>query len=111
MSVAKTNIQLEWKDHNVDLAALDVWMRENIQHYCGNTADTKLTLWFDEIPSEEDIDAAKAKWDEIDSEHDMALSYVPMSDVVSAKADAKASALGKLAALGLSELEIKALLG
>ena len=110
---AKYSMELSWKDHSVNLEGVEAWLRANAgEHYCGNSADAKLTLWFLEEPSQEVKDAIEMKWLELDdSEHELCVSYKSSeqkaTDVVAAKASAKA----KLAALGLSEAEVAALLG
>ena len=109
--VAKYSIELAWKGHSVDLEGLEAWLRANAgEHYCGNSADSKLTLWFLEEPSEEIKGAMRAKWDDLDNEDaDLCVSYKSQEQRAADRAAAKASARAKLAALGLTEQEIAAL--
>lgn len=105
-------MKLEWKEFNVDLKTLDAQLRASYPTYAGNQAHSCLELWFTEEPSQEDKELIQLMWDEIDSDqHAMAQSY-QSAGVVKAEAEAKkASAKAKLAALGLTEDELKALLG
>lgn len=104
-------IKLEWKDFSVDLRALDAQLRADYEHYKGNQAHSYLELWFDEEPSQEDRDAIDALWAAIDENHAMAQSYESYQDVKAAADAKRASAKAKLEALGLTEDELKALLG
>lgn len=114
MSVAKASISLEWKDHSVDLEALESWLKDNAgDKYCGNSADKGLTLWFLDEPGEEVRKAIADKWAELDDEkHEMAQSYESQAERQASKEKAKQDAIKKLAkASGLTQTEIKALLG
>lgn len=86
MQTPKSNIELKWKEHNVDLTAFDSWLRSIDSYYCGNSADSKLTLWFMEEVSQEIIDVIQAKWGELDdAEHEMAKSYKSREQIEQAK--------------------------
>ena len=113
MSMAKWSMDLEWKEHNVDLSAFDAWCKENAgAQYCGNSADSKLHLWFLEEPSEEEKAACADKWETLDdAEDEMCASYKSAEELAVAAAAKKASAKAKLAALGLDADELKAILG
>jgi hypothetical protein len=102
---------LQWKDFNVDLGAFDAQMRADHPTYTGNQAHKHLELWFTEELHQDDQDLIKMAWDEIDENHAMTKSYRSAAQV-KADVDAKrASGMAKLAALGLTADELKAILG
>lgn len=105
-------MKLEWKaDFKVDLAALDQQLRSMHEQYVGNQAHNHLELWFSEEPTEADKEAIQAMWEGLDEQSPWALSY-KSAEAMKAEQDAqKESAKAKLAALGLTEAELKALLG
>ena len=112
--MVKHTIEIDWKEHKIDLQALDEWMRENAgEHYCGNSADSKLRLHFLEEPSEEVKLLVQMMMEELDDpEHEMCKSYVSQAERVEAKKAAKQAAIVALAeASGLTEEQIRALLG
>jgi hypothetical protein len=111
--MVKFNMEFDWKEHSVDLEALEVWLKENAgEHYCGNSADVKLKLHFLEEPSEEVKAEIEAKMAELDDpEHEMCKSYKPQEQRKQEKAQAKQAAIAALASVsGLSAEQIKALL-
>jgi hypothetical protein len=67
--------RLEWKEHSLNLEMVDEWCRANLTGYVGNSADSALTLWFEEEPSEQDLLDADAYWDLLDEESEEATSY------------------------------------
>lgn len=72
----KSSLELKWKEHNVDLAAFDSWVKSAVPSCCGSSADYRLTLWFLEDLPEETKAAVEAKWAELDDpEHEMVKSY------------------------------------
>ena len=105
------SMKLEWKEFNVNLQMLETWLKAQSDLYVGNSADTALTLWFSEEPSEEVKEAVETKWAEIDEESDEAATYVSAQDVLDAQVAKKASGKAKLLALGLTQDEVDALLG
>jgi len=105
------SMKLEWKEFNVNLQMFETWMKAASDLYVGNSADTALTLWFSEEPSEEVKDAVEIKWDEIDEMSEEAETYVSAQDVLDAQVAKKASGKAKLLALGLTQDEVDALLG
>lgn len=95
---------------NVCLESMETWLKANAgEHYRGNSADAKLTLWFAEEPSQEIKDAILAKWNSIDANSAEAQAYMCAADRAAAAEAKKASARAKLEALGLTEDEVKAL--
>jgi hypothetical protein len=110
------SINFQWKEFNINLEAVEAWMKEYVgDSYCGNSADSKLTLWFHEVPSQELMDDIQAYWNGLTEESTEATSYKTATElaneVAAAKTAAKASATSKLAALGLSAEEIAAIVG
>lgn len=103
------SMKLEWKEFNVDLGAMEAWFKEQSEDYTGNSADSALTLWFQNEPSDDIKEAIQAKWDGLEADSAEAESYKSMADVEADVATKKASAKAKLIALGLSEDEIAAL--
>lgn len=104
-------IELQWKEFNIDLRALDAKMRLDYASYTGNQAYSILELWFSEELSQEDKDAIVAYWDGLTEESDEASSYESAADLEADRIAKKASAKAKLEALGLTEDELKAILG
>ena len=82
----KSSLELKWKEHNVDLAAFDAWVKSVEPSCCGTSADYKLTVWFMEQLSEEAKAAIEAKWAELDdAEHEMVKSYRSRQQLEEAK--------------------------
>ena len=104
-------MEMQWKEFNVDLRAVDAHMRSSHPEYTGNQAAASLELWFSEALSEEDQSAVIAYWDDIHDDSAEATSYESAADLAADVAAKKASGKAKLAALGLSEDEIAALVG
>lgn len=104
-------MEFQWKEQNVDLTQLDQQLRASYPEYSGNQAGPILELWFTSEPSQADKDAIGALWAEIDADHALVQSYKSMAQVEADLEAKKASAKAKLAALGLTEAELKALLG
>lgn len=104
-------IELQWKQFNVDLAALDQQLRSSHSNYVGNQAHAVLELWFNEEPSGAQKEEIQAIWANLDEVHALAQSYKSAAQIAESQAARKASAKAKLAALGLTEAEIEALLG
>lgn len=105
-------IKLEWKEFNLNLAAVETWLRANAgEHYTGNQASSGLELIFTEEPSQEVLDDIGAYWELLTEESDEATSYLSRDDVAAARAAKKASGLEKLIGLGLTEEEANAIVG
>ncbi len=104
-------MKLQWKEFNVDLAALDQQLRADHPAYVGNQAHAHLELWFSEEPSQEAKEAIESMWAALDAAHVLAQSYKSANQLMADKEAKKASAKAKLEALGLSADEVKALLG
>ena len=104
-------MNLQWKEFNVDLQALDVSLRADYPNYKGNQAHSVLELWFDEEPSQEDKDAINALWDALDPDDAMVESYQSAAQLKTAADAKRESGRAKLLALGLDIDELKAILG
>jgi hypothetical protein len=60
------SIVKSWKEFRVHLPSLDAWLRATAgEAYKGNSADSVLTLWFEEEPSAEILAAIDAQWDSL----------------------------------------------
>ena len=107
------NIELQWKEHNIDLSAWNFWAKEQDENCCGCSADSKLTVHFTKEPSQKVKDAIEQKWADMDdSEHEMCQSYKSQAELNTERQAASDSAKAKLiAALGLTKEELVALLG
>lgn len=82
------SIKLEWKSFNLCLESIDAWMKSSCgDNYVGNSADSALTLWFKEQPSnEEDV---LAYWELLDEESDEAKSYLSAGAIAKKIAELK----------------------
>lgn len=112
MSVATYMIALEWLNGlSVDLNAVETWMKANAgPNYCGNQAHDKLELWFIAQPSDAVASAIAAYWADMNNASPEVTGYESLAARAAASATAAASGKAKLAALGLSDAEIAALL-
>lgn len=101
--MVKHTMELSWKEHSIDLVALESWLKEHAgEHYCGNSADSKLKLHFLEEPSEEIKEAILDKYAELDDEdHEMVKSY-KSAEQLKALAASRAEAI-KQKKLGMLE--------
>jgi hypothetical protein len=104
-------MELQWKEFNVDLGAIDASLRATYPHFCGNQAHNLLELWFTEVPSQDDQDAIKAMWDGLHEASSQVVSYKSEEQIKAASDAKRASAKAKLLELGLDADELKALLG
>lgn len=104
-------IELQWKTFNISLSNLDQQLRSMCHQYVGNQAHSLLELWFSEEPSDEDKALINDLWQEIDQDHELAVSYVSSNDIKQQQQVKRESAKAKLAALGLDADELSALLG
>jgi hypothetical protein len=69
------SVRLVWKQFNVNLPAVESRMKADYPTYQGNSADSALTLWFSEEPTEEQSVAIRAYWDGITEESVETTSY------------------------------------
>lgn len=113
MAKAEFCLKVEWKDFSLDMNAVHAWMQANAgEQYCGTQAtEASLELWFLADPGQEIIDDIAAYWGDLDEESDEAEAYQSLEDRRAEMATKAASGKAKLAALGLTEDEIAALLG
>ena len=90
------SIPLAWKAYNVNLAAVDTWIKTNIgEAYLGNSADTKLTLWFSYEISEIQKQLVQDYWDDMTINSVEAESYVSQANISDVIADLKATMINK----------------
>lgn len=104
-------MQMQWKEFNVDLRAVDANLRGLYDSYSGNQAHGVLELVFTEEPSSEDKAAVQAYWDGIESDSSEATSYQSVESLEADRIAKRASGKAKLIGLGLSEAEADALIG
>lgn len=102
-------INLEWKEFNIDLDVVNSHFKEAYPTYLGNQAHKHIELWFKEEPDQATKDHVKAYWDGLTATSTEATSHKSQSDRKKEIDDARVSAKKKLAALGLTDTEIKAL--
>ena len=110
--MVKYNIQLNWKEHFIDLEAFTVWAKAQDVNCCGSSADeNNLIIHFLEEPSQEIKDTITQKWEDMDDDtHEMCASYESQADRNVAKAVAKQSAIAALVtASGLIQEQIEAI--
>lgn len=110
------DLNLQWKSFNVSVAKIREWIDANITTECvGLSANSMLQIHFSEEPSQQEKDDIQAYWDLIDEESDEAVEYQSAQQIIQAAAADKAakiaSARTKLAALGLTDAEIDAIIG
>jgi len=108
------NIELDWKDFNVDVNSVMAWMSKNAgPKYAGCSSDYKLTVHFSDEPGDDIRESIQEYWDGLNKRSKEYKNYKSRADrdaeAKKAADDIKASAVGKLKALGLTEDEIAAL--
>lgn len=103
-------LELQWKEYNLDLEAIDAKMRLDYPDYTGNQAHSSLELWFSTEPSQEAKDAIMAYWDGLSNESDEAESYRSRQQIEDAKAALKQGLLAK-DWNSMSQVERKAAIG
>jgi hypothetical protein len=100
------SINLEWKKFPVNLQAVETYLKK-FDNYIGNSADTDLTIWFKEEPSEETKKTIAEYWEGIKED----LTYKSSQSLLEDQKSHLKSAVDKLAKLGLSAEEINSLRG
>jgi len=89
------SIILKWKEFNISLVAIETYFIATYPDYRGNSADTALTLWFSEEPSDEDKADIQAYWDGILVDLTEATSYVSSQQVTDRIAELKTGLIAK----------------
>jgi hypothetical protein len=106
------NLVLQWKEFNINCGDIEAWLRSNIATpFYGMSANSKLEIHFESEPSEQEKADIQAYWDGLTDQSAEAQSYESREDIEAATLAKKVSAKAKLAALGLTEDELKAILG
>ena len=74
----KYSIQLDWKDHDINLTALDCWFKDALSEaYKCISGDKTLKVWFSKLPTEEDTFLVNGIWEELDDiKHEMCRDFV-----------------------------------
>jgi len=88
-------LTLQWKEFSVNILSVETYFIATYPDYRGNSADTALTIWFSEEPSDEDKADIQAYWDGILVDSVEATSYVSAQQVTDRIADLKAGLLAK----------------
>lgn len=94
----------------INLGLLEAALKAAHSEYVGNSAGAKLSLHFSEKPSDAKLAELEALWAAMDAPEHTLRQYVSAEQEQAAKDALKASAVSKLAALGLSAQEISAIL-
>lgn len=110
------NHKLKWKEFNINMNMVQNWIKENLAtEIHGISANSACEIHFKEEPSEAELVLLGEYWDIINEESEEATSYKSGEQVAAEEQEAqlelKESAKTKLAALGLSDAEIKAIIG
>jgi hypothetical protein len=108
-------LELQWKEFKVDVKKVIDSVKLLSDIHVGTVSGQSLELWFSSEPSNEVKAQILAYWDSIDAASIEAVTY-KSADQLKQESDAVKlaninSAKAKLAALGLSEAEISAIIG
>lgn len=84
-------IEVQWKEFNVDLEAIDAKLKTDYPEYVGNQAHNILELWFEDSVSDEDMQAAADYVNALEEDSDEATSYRSVSQIKDALEAMKAA--------------------
>lgn len=82
-------LELQWKEFNVDLEAIEAKFRADHASYVGNQASDKLELYFNDDVTQEELDAIQAYWEAIDEESSEATGYTQKQALAAIKTQVK----------------------
>lgn len=102
-------IKMQWREYNLNLSVIDKKLRETYPSYLGNSADTSLRMHFSSLTEAEEL-SLNTYLDGINEASEEAV-YVSKENEQALINLKKQSAKEKLMSLGLTEDEIKALIG
>lgn len=106
------NIQLQWREFNVNLPDVRTWINANMTPECyGLSADDKLTVHLASEPSTLEKATLATYWAALTSGSSEVTDYKSLEQIEADKAAKIVSAKAKLIGLGLSEAEANAVLG
>lgn len=109
------DLVLPWKEFNVNLESVVNFAKLLDSNCCGSSADVNFRIHFTETPEVETIEAIQELWDGLTEESEEVTSYKTSAQIqeeaANAQAIALASAKSKLAALGLNDEEVAAIIG
>ena len=88
-------VKLQWHSHNVNLQAVETYVKANFPNCVGNSADSVLTFWFTEVLSYEQVSAIEAYWMSLDEESVEATSYVSNEAIIEATNTLRAGLISK----------------
>ena len=89
------SVKLAWHEHNLDLPAVETYVKANFPHCVGNSADTALTFWFTEALSTGQEQNLRSYWAALGNVSPEAQSYVPAVVLTDRIAELKADAVTK----------------
>jgi len=70
-------LDLSWHEFNVSLPMFNAWIKElENSNYLGMSADAKLSVWFTNKPSAENLYEIEAKWHGLSESSEEAVAYV-----------------------------------
>lgn len=89
-------IKLDWKEVKISLPDMEVWLKANAgTDYCGTSADSHLTVWFETEPSESVIDSVNQYWESMAPGCSEAVRYIPATLIKTTFDDLKAGLVSK----------------
>jgi hypothetical protein len=78
------SIKLAWHSHNIDLPAVEAYVKANFPNCIGNSADVALTFWFTEALSTEQEQNLMSYWAGRSALSVEAISYVSNAAIMEA---------------------------
>lgn len=106
-------IQKEWKEVNVSVSQLEVWLRANFPSLVGCSANSKCEMHFTIEPSEEEKSLIDTYWDSLDGsdyvdaitlalkEQELESAIITMKETIITKTWDQMSAIERKVAIGL----------
>jgi len=75
-------LDLAWHEFNVSLPMFNTWIKElEGNNYLGMSADSKLSVWFTNKPSTENLYEIEAKWHGLSESSEEVQSYVSQDTI------------------------------
>lgn len=89
-------VDLAWKNFNVNLDAVEVWMKANAGgSYLGNSADADLSLHFSAKPDDATLQHIQDYWDALSDSSTEVTTYASRQTIVDAVASLRLDAATK----------------
>ena len=89
------SVRLSWHNHNVDLQAVETYIKANFPNCVGNSADSTLTFWFTNALSDEQVSAIETYWMSLDEVSVEATSYFSNEAIIEATNALRAGLISK----------------